>query len=208
MKITKEEILPNIYHVRFQSLDEQNHTLLRFQEYYESPKFKGKVFTFKQFTKWYKTNSKLNYFTYWKGFNFPSSNLKPFREGKFKLTDNEMEFLKLFDDMNGKFYIISLLYNVNPKKINHEIAHAFYYLDSNYKDKVNKVLSNLDKDTKTKLEKYLTEEMGYHSSVVKDESHAYLLCESDELKKETKIDRDKIDKYNKMLKEIYQSFIK
>jgi len=56
---------------------------LRFEEYYESPRFKGRIFTFDEYRKWYVKNSpkgkktgRFTYYSDWSGFNIPSYALK------------------------------------------------------------------------------------------------------------------------------------
>src|SRR3990167_8171616 len=112
--IKLEEIIKNIFHLNVDTQEELTTTFLRFQEHYESPEFKGKIFTLEEFKKWYILNSpngkKTGRFTYyedWAGFNIPSEVLEPFYEGKFNpLADYEQKFLDLFKEKrDGKFYV-------------------------------------------------------------------------------------------------------
>lgn len=74
-----KEILPHIFHVNFSSQEELASTFLRFQEHFESPSFKGKIFSLDDYKRWYIKHSpngqKTGEFTYysdWSGFNIPS----------------------------------------------------------------------------------------------------------------------------------------
>ena len=64
----------NIILIVFESQLELTKTMLRPQEFYESPEFKGKAFLLKDFKEWYKTTTPHKDFTYfsdWAGFNIP-----------------------------------------------------------------------------------------------------------------------------------------
>ena len=99
-----KEIIKNIFHISFSTQHELASTFLRFQEYYESPKFRGKIFSFYEYKKWYTANSpkgkktgKFTYYKDWGGFNIPSYVLKPFYQGKFNpLSNKEKKFLRAF----------------------------------------------------------------------------------------------------------------
>jgi hypothetical protein len=171
-------LLNNVYHLEFNNQEDLTSTLLRFQEHYESPKFRNKIFSTKKFVKWYKKkhNHKFTYFLDWSGFNFPSYILGPFYGKKFKkLTKREKTILKHFASIKNKFYIIGTYKSKN--KINdletqkHEISHSQFYLDNSYRKKV---LNELKKLNLNPLFKRL-KKLGYHKSVWLDECHAYLL---------------------------------
>ena len=69
-----KEILPHVYHVRFESRYQLAMHFLRAQEYYESPKYRGKLFTLVDFMEWYSGEYGEGAFTYpldWSGFNCP-----------------------------------------------------------------------------------------------------------------------------------------
>ena len=85
-----EELIENIYHVSFPTRKEAASTFLRFQEHYESPQFRGKIFSLDEFKEWYTANSekgkakgKFTYYDDWGGFNIPSYILEPFYKGLF-----------------------------------------------------------------------------------------------------------------------------
>ena len=90
MNIDHRLLTPHIHLLSFDTQHDLTSTFLRFQEHYESPRFKGEVFTLDEFQDWYIKNSpngietgKFTYHTDWNGFNIPSHILKPFYEGKF-----------------------------------------------------------------------------------------------------------------------------
>ena len=206
-----EEILPKIYHINFKTQKELTSTFLRFQEYYESPKFRNKVFTLKEYKKWYIKNSekgkKFNKFTYycdWSGFNIPSYILKPFYKGKFNpLSKKEKNLLRVFTNIKGDFYIIGTF--GLKKTLKHEIAHGLFYTNNSYKKEILKVLSKINKECQNKLNKYLSDSGGYHKNSWQDETQAYLLTHTEELH-DTGINKTYLIKLKKRIDNIYKKY--
>jgi hypothetical protein len=187
-----KKISKNIYILKFKTKRDLASTLLRFQEYYESPKFKGKTFTLEEYKKWYTKNSpkgiktgKFTYYNDWGGFNIPSHTLKPFYKGVFDpLTDAEKSVLKSFNKIrNQKFYIIGVYGNVDKSILKHEIAHGMYYSNKKYREEVNNILKEIDPVAVNQIRKYFKKYSGYHKDVYMDEIHAYILTEESLLKK-------------------------
>jgi hypothetical protein len=191
--------------LEFSSQKDLTSSMLRFQEYYESPKFRGKFFSLDEFISWYKKtkNGRFSNFSDWSGFNFPSKILKAFRNGNFgKLTRRERIVLNSLPK-EGKFYVIathkSRDKNWDQSVMDHEVAHSLFYLNKNYRRQALKILE------KVKLKpifKYL-KKLGYAKSVFLDEAHAYLGVDSLQLRREC-IDLDpyrkSIKKLNKLLR--------
>lgn len=178
--MTRKNIIDKIFLVEFDSSVEAAKTFLRFQEYYESPEFKGKIFKLKHYIKWYKTQTDDGKFTYyhdWSGFNIPSYVLAPFYDGTFKnLSKREKQLLEMFKEDAGDFYIIGVQKGKSDT-LKHEIMHGLYYTNEDYRGEV---IKSINFDRIFKLQHYkklenLLEEYGYHDSVFLDEMHAYLV---------------------------------
>lgn len=174
MNFEKKEITKNLLLLLFENQFDVSSTFLRFQEYYESPKFRGKVFTLDDFKEWYSSfNGDFTYYTDWNGFNIPSYVLKPFYEGKFNpLSENEKTILNLFENVESSFYVIATHKKVEnlDDYLKHEIAHGLYYTDSQYKSTVLDILSEFNLvDFKNRL----SNTGGYHEDVLLDEVHAH-----------------------------------
>ena len=192
MKI--EKALPNIYHARFSTQGELAATFVRFQEYYESPQFRGKVFTLGQFRSWYqKEYGAWTYYSDWAGFNVPSYILDVFRSGLFDpLTPEEAYFLERFPASEEPYYIIGTYgATVDTNTMRHEVAHGLYCTASGYKEQVDKLLKVHRRSLKP-LVKHL-KCLGYHPDVWDDEAHAYLATDDGYLD-------DEGIKYNQALK--------
>ena len=149
-------------------------TFLRFQEHYESPKFRGEIFSLEEFMDWYTVRfGNFTYYEDWGGFNFPSSVLKPFRKGKFSpLSKKEQRLLGLLADVPEPFYVVGTYgMRIDLSTLKHELVHGLYYTVPEYQEEVLKALSA--KNTKTLTD--TLKRIGYHPSVWQDEINAYLL---------------------------------
>jgi hypothetical protein len=205
MKI--EEIVENVFNVNFDTQEKLASTFLRFQEHYESPEFKGKTFTLEEFKEWYTANStkgketgKFTYYEDWGGFNIPSHILKPFYEGSFEpLSKKEKKLLDTFKDKKDKkFYIIGTFSGKEREYLlKHETAHGLFYTNPDYRHEVLNELDKLDPKTRNNINKVL-EKFGYNSDVWVDESHAYIMTQSNYLKKKG-LDEDVTDTKNVLL---------
>lgn len=176
VKFTNKEILPKIFHLEFEEIIDLTSTFLRFQEYYESPEFRGKIFTLDEYKEWYiKIRGIFSYYTDWGGFNIPSYILKPFLEGKFNpLTAREKQILDEFRDRTEKYYIIGTYKSSKHQKstLKHEIAHALFYINREYRDAILEALKEVNID---KFKSHLLDSGGYIEDVLFDEYQAYLL---------------------------------
>lgn len=171
------EIRPEVVHLKFDEQEKMAKTMMRFQEHFESPEYKGKFFGRMEYKKWYKkkNDGKFDYYEYWDGFNFPGHILEPFYQGKFpNLTSDERALLKFFEAYRGKkFYVIATAEAGDPATLKHEIAHAMYYLNPSYKLEIEEAFNGVDREM---VKKFLFDKMGdYHPDVLNDESHAWLM---------------------------------
>jgi hypothetical protein len=165
------------------SQEELSNTFLRFQEYYENPKFKSQIFTLGQLKSWYSiTYGADTYVRDWSGFNFPSSVLKPFREGLFDpLTKEEITLLDLLKYRYDNFYIIGAQ---DQSVLRHELSHALFAYSVKYKIDIDLICQKYKKELKKSIEYILNK--GYDESVINDELQAYITDNDNEfLKKHT-----------------------
>jgi len=178
-----ENITNQIYHLSFPTQYELNSTFVRFQEHFESPKFRGKFFSLNEFKKWYiksseggKRTGKFTYYQDWTGFNIPSHILLPFYKGGFDpLSQKEKCLLELFEDKKfQRFYLIGTSEDTREDALEHEIAHGLFYTNPEYKKEVLQILeTDLDSEARQELIDYFSPR--YHPDSFEDEIHAYLL---------------------------------
>lgn len=168
--------------------------LLRFQEYYESPQFAGKVFTVKEFKKWYTKNSikgqktgKFTYYTDWGGCNFPGEITERFFKGDFDpLSKQEQEVLKELEPYRGKqHYVIGLGAEKDDIRevLLHECAHAMYKFNKKYRTQAHQIINS---KTEPDLAKMLLR-MGYCEQVIDDELQAFAISEKAEVYQDYKL---------------------
>ncbi len=201
LNIVKKKISENIFLLEFDNQLEITSTLLRFQEYYESPEFRNKVFTLEEYKEWYsKAKGSFSYYVDWNGFNMPSYVLEPFYDGRFDpLSDQEKQVLELFKYENDKFYVISIHKDMEDtsKLLRHEIAHGLFYVDEDYRKEVTNILSKFDT---TKIKEELRPLAGYHEDVLDDEVHAHLIDSKS-------IGKDAPEELKTQLKEIFENYL-
>ena len=189
IKYKLEKITDRIYHCIINDSYDLAMTFCRVQEFYESPfkEIRGKSFELLQLMSLYSKKNGLGYFGYpadWAGFNIPGSIIqKCYIEGDIIdlncYDDNIMDIhdtiMDELDERDPRYYLIgSEGDNVTTKR--HEIAHALYHLNNEYKRKVDKVVKRITPKIHKQIEEYLLE-IGYTKKVVVDEINAYFATE-------------------------------
>lgn len=83
----------------------------------------------------------------------------------------------------GLFYVIGTFDGGSDDVLEHEKAHGLYYSNSSYKEKVDSLLNEYNKELGAVQKMVLG--LGYHESVLNDEVHAYISTGTDYLDKES-----------------------
>ena len=167
--------IAGVYHLVFPNQKKLCSAMMRFQEYYESPEFMGKIFTRDEFMKWYGKPY------VWNGGNFPDYVLNPFKDGLFDpLTRDESKIVDIAKRVTEKRSYFILTHSGMIKAFDHEMAHALYYLDHDYKEQVNKVLDMWGGHSYLIIRELL--DKGYCEAVLNDEIQAYAVSGSERLK--------------------------
>ena len=97
------------------------------------------------------------------GHNFPASFIEK--------TDSIYDFVK----KNKIEYVIGVY---NSKSIQHERLHAKYYLDKEYKKKIDEEWNDIEENKRNKIIAFL-KKLGYEDKVLIDEYQAYRYTEKD-----------------------------
>jgi len=151
---------------------------MRFQEYYESSEFKGRIFAVEEYMDWYaKVYGNFTYFEDWHGFNVPAHAFDPFLSHKFDpLTKKEQILIdKLhksgLDLLND--YVIGLTERDVHRKptLEHEYTHGLLAKNKHFRDEMVAVIMRYHWAPISKI----LEEMSYDKSVWLDEVIAYFL---------------------------------
>ena len=179
IKYQIKEVKPNIFAVIVKDKYDRAMLFCRVQEYYESPspKFRGKQFSIWDYMKWYdkKNGCGFSYGADWSGFNIP---IWVAKECYNHLNKLETPYDKVMDEIVQKLnsyytgYMIGAG-NTTDETFQHEVCHALYHTDKNYKKQMDNLTEGLPKKYYDVFKNNLFK-MGYASKVVKDEIQAYL----------------------------------
>jgi len=164
-----------LIHVQYSTQEALCKAFARFQEHYENPEFREKVFTLGQLREWYcKKRGSWSYYSDWNGFNFPSYVLNAFKAGSFDpLSPEERELFERLRYIPGKFYVIGTHGKGDAETLEHEKMHALYYFNDAYRKEIDSFLELTYPAKLSPLKNHLRE-LGYHEDVIQDEVHAYL----------------------------------
>ncbi|MCI0527022.1 MAG: hypothetical protein L0Y56_06175 [Nitrospira sp.] len=173
-----EEVRPRIFHLNFETQYEVCMHLLRWAEFYESPKWAGKNFHLVDFIDWYSKGQGKGVFTYtkdWAGFNIPSGSILELLELGIpdinKYDRFMMEMIRYIRGVAGDtFYLIGTF--GESTALEHEIAHGYYYLVREYQEEMYSRYHSVPQDTLTAVQRVMSE-MGYAAQVYADEFQAY-----------------------------------
>jgi len=197
-----EELIPNLFIIKHKNRKQSALTFIRFQEYYESPKYKNKKFSIDEFYNYYKkTHGSFSYHKDWAGFNFPSHVLHSVNNS-MDLTVREKQIFNLLKSID-RGYIIGVNKNEPKNTYRHEIAHGLYFLNKEYKKEVKKILNGKNLNPIKKVLK----KMGYHNSILTDEVQAYLCFDLNDLK-QFGLNIKPYDGLRKELKKVFRKYFK
>lgn len=211
MKYYFSEIRKNVFLVETENLYDLSSMFIRPQEFFESPfdNIRGKYFSLLEFMDTYaQANGGFTYLSDWSGFNIPGTVfLRFFKTFNYDLSPKESILFERINDFRinatEDFYVIGAVKN-NKETFNHEIAHAYWYLYSEYKNKMRSMLRDKFKNKIGVVKKSLIER-GYNEFVLEDEIQAYLSTK--EKKKFIELFRlDKKAKIPSCFKEFYTGF--
>jgi hypothetical protein len=180
---------------------------LRIQETYEGRKYKGIQVSMNRFKKWYKSRHQDTAFTYykdWLGFNFPGQAVVNFLN-IYKANTNDAEkvlIAKLDFSKLEQQYVIGILQG-DSETLLHEMCHALFYLDSDYRAQV---LNYLNKMQYLDELKEIFSKTDYHNSVWLDEIHAHLISGIADIEVKGKRAVTDIEKFDQIVADLKKIF--
>lgn len=174
-----KEVSPNVLLVSFPNRKELTFTMCRVEEFYEAAndRLRGQVFTWAEFIdEFTNDDGHMDYFHSWSGFNVPGAVFNTWAT-KFKdLSSREAELVKLvwqnISDPDSRYYVIATVEGDGHIE-DHELAHATYYINEEYKTAMDKLNAQLDSNVKTLLTSGFVK-LGYSVTVHDDELQAFL----------------------------------
>jgi hypothetical protein len=185
LKVT--EVSEGILHVEAETQYELASTFMRVQEFYESPygDIRGQYFSHEQYMDYCAYGNKrsavdkiiFSYLEDWNGFNVPGDVFDEWASlfAEHYLWDKEKKLIELVNkNVNtAAYYIIGTHHEAARGDFDHELSHAWYYLDSKYQELQQKNLDKLSEAARRQLRANILND-GYQEDVLKDEMIAYL----------------------------------
>lgn len=177
-------IKDRIIHIQFKTQKDMTLTMARVQEFYESPHehIRNRFFSWDTFMDTYMDDyGEIDYFYMWSGFNIPGKVFKSFFSlFSGSLSKREQNLYETVQHNLGlstdDFYIIGSLTN-DSATTQHELLHAHYYLNEEYREAAKKLVKSLPLESRLSLESSLIK-IGYSNEVLTDEINAYLATEN------------------------------
>lgn len=179
MELTK--VRERVYCLRFKSPYELAMAFFRYQEFYESasPRLREKSFTWAEYMSWYVRSRKESAFGYpdhWAGFNIPVDVVRKVQAAGLRdpnhydsLMDGVAGMIEAQED--GPSYLIGVPEGGDVD--DHELAHALFYVSTDYRDGCRKAFEELPQELKEKLLQAM-ERAGYPGKTALDEIQAYV----------------------------------
>lgn len=168
-----------VTHLVFDSMKELTLSMFRIEEFYESPysSIKGRYFSVEQFLETYSDpGGDIEYFRYWDGFNVPIRSLVEFEQlfTPHGLTTREQVVLDLVRQHRTQ-YLIATCEDTDASTVAHEIAHARWTVDAQYRARCRKALACLTDTARQAMVKALLKaDYPDDEAILEDEIHAYL----------------------------------
>lgn len=181
--------IANVIHVEAATQYELARAFIRPQEFYESgfKEIRGQFHhSVETIAKVYKAHDvPFDYFSKWNGFNLPGhvynqwlAQHRPCGLSSIEARLQAAVSEAVDDGLDARHYY--LIGTWRPEEIRHELAHAMFYLDTDYRQACLELIESLrarNYDTYRALGDFL-KQRGYAESVIADEIQAYL-CEAD-----------------------------
>lgn len=153
---------------------------MRPQEHYDSPEFRGKIFTRREFRAWHnRMHGHFDYNDRWAAFNFPRAALEPFYDGRFKrLIKEEKDLLALlhFDEFEFEYVIAVLRDEYFGWRLRHEFAHLMFAFSGAYREDALRCLRR--HRSYQDLRKIIATTKNYHQMVFEDEIVAFAVSKT------------------------------
>lgn len=179
------EMYPRVFAVVIKDDYLRSRVFLRYQEFYESDSdsFRGQGFKWKDFIKFYKEKTKNEIFTYhedWLGYNIPCDSIESCMKLIPDLNFFDLIMYCIIDTVkqlvgSDKYYLIGIDQSTgdNPDLIYHEMAHALWFSDPSYKEKMSTLIRKMDSSVREKMLQKISDS-GYGNNVLYDELQAYM----------------------------------
>lgn len=175
--------IDNCVLLKFKTIPDLTKSFFRMSEYYEGNRYLGKkqhVNMPEFLNNWIDRQGNADYFKFWDGFNITDSAFRSWRRTVGKLSQAEQTVVDAIDRATKgmkKFCILGVSGD-DPATVQHEMFHAKYYLDPDFKQQVDQLLKECRNDPEVKImAKILKTKLDYQSHI-EEEIAAYLYAGS------------------------------
>jgi hypothetical protein len=179
------KLADSIYHLHFSNKYDLGMTFLRYQEYYESPRFRHKAFTIAEYMAWYVKSGEHKSFTYpadWSGYNIPLDEIEQCMvmaqgEGDWNHHDSLMEGIveMIRAECTEGGYLIGTSDETGEDVLQHEFGHALFNTDWHYKHVIVTKWEGINGTQVWQQARKILQDRGYNDEVILDEAQAYCL---------------------------------
>lgn len=180
-----DEIRPRVFAVTFHDHYQLCMTFLRCTEINENPDFVGSVLNLEDFREYYTKHGEEKNFTYttdWAGFNLTEKVIeKVWKRGLPDLNKWDQVLSSIYTMCKSKypnepFAVIGISREQSERDdslLDHELAHALYYTNEEYAERVDKLFNELDPEIQDRTLQILAS-WDYSNNTFVDELNAYL----------------------------------
>ena len=166
--------------LKFKTIPDLTKSFFRMAEYYDGDQKKKHVDMAEFLDDWMDRQGNADYFKFWDGFNITDSAFRSWRRTVGKLSQAEQTVVDaIVQATKGmkKFCVIGVSGD-DPATVQHEMFHAKYYLDPDFKRNADQLFDECRNDPVIKtMTKILKTKLDYHTNI-EEEIAAYLYAGS------------------------------
>ena len=166
--------------LKFKTIPDLTKSFFRMAEYYDGDQKKRHVDMAEFLDDWMDRQGDADYFKFWDGFNITDSAFRSWSRSVGKLSQAEQTVVSAVEQATKgmkKFCVIGISGD-DPATMQHELFHAKYYLDPDFKRNADRLFDECRNDPVIKaMAKILKTKLDYHTNI-EEEIAAYLYAGS------------------------------
>ena len=166
--------------LKFKTIPDLTKSFFRMAEYYDGDQKKKHVDMAEFLDDWMDRQGNADYFKFWDGFNITDSAFRSWRRSVGKLSQAEQTAVDAVDQATKgmKKFCVMGISGDDPATMQHELFHAKYYLDPDFKRNADQLFNECRNDPVIKtMTKILKTKLDYHTNI-EEEIAAYLYAGS------------------------------
>jgi hypothetical protein len=166
--------------LKFKTIPDLTKSFFRMAEYYDGDQKKKHVDMAEFLDDWMDRQGNADYFKFWDGFNITDSAFRSWRRSVGKLSQAEQTAVDAVDQATKgmKKFCVMGVSGDDPATMQHELFHAKYYLDPDFKRNADQLFNECRNDPVIKtMTKILKTKLDYHTNI-EEEIAAYLYAGS------------------------------